>query len=48
MPGENPNENPDETPPAAPPLSWTALYLIVAIALGLEIAAFAVCKWIYG
>ena len=28
-------------------LSWTALYLIVAVALALEIAAFAACTWIY-
>jgi hypothetical protein len=38
---------PDEIPPSAPPLSWTALYLIVAVALALEIAAFAACTWIY-
>jgi hypothetical protein len=38
---------PDETPPSAPPLGWTALYLIVAVALALEIAAFAACTWIY-
>jgi hypothetical protein len=38
---------PGETPPPAPPLGWNALYLIVAIALALEIAAFAACTWIY-
>jgi hypothetical protein len=38
---------PDEIPPSAPPLSWKTLYLIVAVALALEIAAFAACTWIY-
>ena len=36
---------PDETP--APFASWRALYLIVASALALEIAAFAALTWIY-
>jgi hypothetical protein len=36
---------PDETPP--PILSWRSIYLIVAIALGVEIAAFAALTWIY-
>jgi hypothetical protein len=41
---------PDETPLSAgavPPLGWTALYLIVAGALVLEIGFFAVVTWIY-
>ena len=38
---------PDETPHPAPILSWKSLYLIVGIALGLEIAAFAALTWIY-
>lgn len=38
---------PDEVPGPAPILSWTALYLIVANTLVLEIAAFAVLHWIY-
>jgi hypothetical protein len=31
----------------APFLSWTVLYLIVAVALALEIVAFAAIHWIY-
>jgi hypothetical protein len=38
---------PDETPHLAPILTWRSLYLIVAIALVLEIAAFAALTWIY-
>jgi hypothetical protein len=38
---------PDEAPGPAPLLNWTALYLIVAGALVLEIAAFALLHWIY-
>ena len=36
---------PDETPSSAPFLSWNLLYLIVAIALAVEIAAFSVLTW---
>jgi hypothetical protein len=36
---------PDEAP--VPFASWKALYLIVAVALALEIAAFAALTWIY-
>jgi hypothetical protein len=36
---------PDDAP--APFLSWTTLYLVVGIALALEIAAFAALTWIY-
>ena len=32
---------------AAPFLSWAALYLVVAVALALEIGAFAALTWIY-
>ena len=38
---------PDEAPGPAPVLSWAALYLIVAVALALEIAGFAALHWIY-
>jgi hypothetical protein len=38
---------PDEAPGPAPILGWTALYLIVASSLVLEIAAFAALHWIY-
>ena len=38
---------PDETPRPVSFLSWTALYLIVAGALALEIAAFAAFTWMY-
>jgi len=38
---------PDEAPNPAPFLSWPRLYLIVAGALVLEIAGFAVLHWIY-
>jgi len=38
---------PDEMPDSAPLLSWKALYLIVAIALALEIVAFSALTWIY-
>jgi hypothetical protein len=38
---------PDEAPRPAPLLSWTALYLIVGIALALEIVAFSIFTWIY-
>jgi len=32
---------------AAPFLSWTTLYILVAAALAVEIAAFAAIRWIY-
>jgi len=38
---------PNEAPDPAPLLSWRALYLVVAIALALEIAAFSALTWIY-
>jgi len=38
---------PDETPSAAPILTWKVLYLIVAVSLALEIAAFSALTWIY-
>jgi hypothetical protein len=38
---------PDETLPPAPLPGWKVLYLIVATALALEIAAFAALTWIY-
>jgi hypothetical protein len=36
---------PDDAP--APFLTWKALYLVVGLALALEIAAFAALTWIY-
>jgi hypothetical protein len=44
---------PIETQPSPKPgepaqfLSWTGLYLVVAVALASEIAVFAVITWIY-
>jgi hypothetical protein len=32
---------------AAPFLSWTAIYLVIALSLAAEIAAFATITWIY-
>jgi hypothetical protein len=45
MPVEpRPSSQPDE---GAPFLSWTGLYVVVAVALAAEIAAFAALTWIY-
>ena len=48
-PGAPPADAPEHRDPneSAPFLTWTALYLIVAIALALDMAALAAVGWIY-
>ena len=44
-----PNETQGQTSgePPSPLLTWKALYIIVASALAVEIAAFSLLTWIY-
>ena len=45
MSAEPTREKTDETP--SPILTWKALYLILAIALAVEIGAFSALTWMY-